>query len=196
MSLVASSAAWAATSPPGGVAVVVHDARGVYQVHGAFEVAVPLAVAWGVLVDYEHIGTFVRSVRKSEFIRTPAGERLLRQDAIVASFPFRRSVHVELALREFPRTRVEFHDVSGRDFTHYAGAWTLGRDSLGTRIGYALDAEPSRGMPAFLGRGVVARQTHDLLAQVCAEMVARAGPRAAEVDSVRRASPRVRADGR
>jgi hypothetical protein len=174
MWVVALSAMWAAESRSGGVTVAVHEAQGVYQIHGAFQVAVPVAVAWDVLVDYEHIGAFVHSVRSSTFIPGPAGERVLQQQAIVSSFMFHRSIYVELALREVPGERVEFHDVSHRDFSRYAGAWELSKDSLGTAIDYSLEAAPGRGMPGILGRGVAARQARDLLAQVRAEMLRRA----------------------
>ena len=178
MLVVALSVTWAAESRSGGVTVVVHEARGVYQVHGAFQVAVPIAVAWDVLVDYEHIGAFVHSVRSSTFIPGPDGKRVLQQRAIVSSFMFRRSIYVELALHEVPGQRVEFHDVSHRDFDRYVGSWVLARDSMGTTIDYTLDAAPTRGMPGLLGRGVAARQARDLLSQVRAEILARAIRRA------------------
>lgn len=173
MWVVALGMTWATMSRSGGVTVVVHETRGVYHIHGAFQAAVPVAVAWGVLVDYEHIGTFVHSIRSSAFLLRPDGERVLAQDAVVGSFPFHRSLHVELALHEVPGRRVEFHDVSARDFDHYDGSWLLERDSLGTRIDYALEAEPIHGLPGMFGRGLAARQARDLLSQVRLEMVTR-----------------------
>lgn len=73
--VVALRVTWAAESRSGGVTVVVREVRGVYQVHRAFQVAVPVAVAWDVLVDHEHIGAFVHS--------RPDGKRVLRQRATV-----------------------------------------------------------------------------------------------------------------
>jgi hypothetical protein len=159
------------------VTVDVHEARGAYQIHGAFQVAVPVAVAWDVLVDYEHIGAFVHSVKSSAFIVRSDGERVLQQQAVISSFLFRRSVYVELALQEVPRRRVEFLDVSRRDFDHYAGSWDLSSDSLGTAIEYTLAASPVHGLPGLLGRGVASRQARDLLGQVRGEMLARAARR-------------------
>ena len=88
-------------------------------------------------------------------------------------FPFHRTIRVELSLHEDPESRITFRDVLGRDFQHYAGAWTLVADSLATNVAYDLDAEPREGVPGLLGRGVMAHGARDLLKQVRAEMLRR-----------------------
>ena len=167
----------AANSPPAGaadVALVVREAHGVYDVHGEFTAAVPQQVAWDVLSDYEHIGEFVHSVRSSRLVTSPGGHRVLRQQASAGFFPFRRTIRVELALAEDPGRRITFRDVLGRDFRHYAGAWTLRHGPAGTEVAYELAAEPRTSAPALLGRGVMAHGARDLLTQVRAEMLRRA----------------------
>src|SRR5688572_5621277 len=41
------------------------DADGSYQVDGSFEVQAPRSVVWAVLTDYDGIGGFVKSIRRS-----------------------------------------------------------------------------------------------------------------------------------
>ena len=161
------------------VEVRVEEARGVYHVEGAFSAAVSVATAWSVLADYEHIGAFVSSVRRSRLVAAPDGGRLLLQDAVTGTFPFRRTVHVELALTEDPGRRIAFRDEMGRDFRRYAGDWTVHATAGGTQVGYALEAEPRSGMPALLVRGATAHSACELLTQVRAEMLRRsaAAPR-------------------
>jgi hypothetical protein len=170
----------ALSSRPAGaaeVAVVVQQSHGSYHVHGAFTVDVPTEVAWSVLADYEHIGEFVKSVRESRWVTAADGSRVLRQDAIAGMFPFRRSIRVELALLEDPERRIAFRDVLGRDFRRYAGAWTLTTNPTGTSVAYDLEAEPRSNAPGFMGRSVMAHSAGDLLRQVRAEMLRRAGVR-------------------
>lgn len=179
------------TDPAGAANVVasVQQVGGVYHVRGSFSTAAPIATVWQVLTDYERIGAFVRSVRSSAFIETPGGRRLLRQDAIAGLFPFRRRIRVELSLREEPRRHLAFRDELGRDFSRYTGAWTLRAVRAGTEVSYELEAEPRSGVPALVGRGVMARSTRDLLTQVRAEILRRAGAVDAVADSVANASP-------
>jgi len=157
------------------VAVGVEQSHASYLVHGAFTVAVPVEVAWRVLTDYEHIGGFVKSMRGSKWVTAADGSRVLRQDAIVGVFPFRRAIRVELALHEDPESRIAFQDELGRDFRHYSGAWTLTTVSARTRVTYELEAEPRSGAPGFMGRSVMTHSAGNLLRQVRAEMLRRAG---------------------
>ena len=167
--------------------VEVRETQGVYDVTGRFEAAVPLATAWAVLSDYEHIDKFVKSMRASAFVRRPDGSRVLRQDAVVGVFLFHHAIRVELALHEEPRKRIAFRDELGKDFSQYSGSWTLHTDSTGTRVDYALHADPRAGIPRTLGRGVMAHSAKALLTQVRQEMIRRAGVTRALADS---AAPR------
>ena len=165
------------------VAVDVRESEGMYRIHGTFTAAVLPAIAWDVLTDYEHIGAFVKSVRTSAFVDRPDGRRVLRQDALAGGFLFRRLVRVELVLEEHAG-RIAFHDVLGRDFRQYAGAWSLLASSAGTEVGYVLDADPLAGVPALLGRGAMSRSARDLLTQVRSEMLRRAAAAHTLADSV------------
>jgi len=156
------------------VAMVVADHDGHYLVEGEFHTAAPPATAWVVLTDYDHIGAFVHSVRSSHMVQGPGGRRLLAQDAVGGVFPFRRTVRVLLELDEFPGDRIEFRDVLGRDFSEYSGTWTVLAEPTGTRVHYALVADPRAPVPALIGRVVTSANARSLLEQVRGEMERRA----------------------
>jgi carbon monoxide dehydrogenase subunit G len=158
----------------GDVALEVTESSGVYHVRGSFTGEAPLATAWAVLSDYERIGAFVKSIKTSEFVIGPGGERVLRQDAVVRLFPFRRAMRVELAIAEWPERRIEFRDVLGRDFKHYVGAWTLHAGEEGSAVEYTLEADPTAGLLPLIGRSAMSGNVRDLLTQVRAEMKRRA----------------------
>jgi carbon monoxide dehydrogenase subunit G len=152
------------------VAMVVGDHAGHYMVEGEFHTSAPLATAWCVLTDYEHIGAFVSSVRSSRLVRQPDGRQFLAQDAVGGVFPFRRTIRVLLELEEFPGDRIEFRDMLGRDFRAYSGTWTVLAEPTGTRVHYALVADPRVALPAMIGRGVMKSNARALLEQVRSEM--------------------------
>lgn len=160
----------AVTARASEVAMVVADHQGHYLVEGEFHTAAPLATAWIVLTDYEHIGAFVHSVRSSHLVHRSDGKRLLAQDAVGGVFPFRRTIRVLLEIDEFAGDRIEFRDVLGRDFREYWGTWTVLAEPTGTRVHYALVADPRVALPTLIGRSVMSANARGLLEQVRSEM--------------------------
>ena len=158
----------------GEVVVEVGEHEGLYRVSGAFSVPAPPAVAWQVLTDYDHIGSFVGSMRSSAVEWREGGHLLLHQTLSGGFFPFRRTMRVALEVREDPEREIAFQDVLARDFLHYAGTWTLAPDSIGTFVAYTLEADPRGALPSVVGRGMMTRSVHDLLSQVQAEIQRRA----------------------
>lgn len=171
------------------VAMVVADHKGHYLVEGEFHTSAPLATAWCVLTDYEHIGAFVSSVRSSRLVRQPDGRQFLAQDAVGGVFPFRRTIRVLLELEEFPGDRIEFRDVLGRDFRAYSGTWTVLAEPTGTRVHYALVANPRVALPALIGRGVMSANARGLLEQVRGEMERRVALPCGQQGSLAREAP-------
>ena len=157
------------------VDVALDETRGACKVRGSFAVPVPGAVAWEVLTDYDGIGRFVRSVRSSRRETGPDGQLLLRQDAVGGVFVLRRRMQVLLAIEEDSTRRIGFRDVLGKDFRSYAGEWRIAADPAGTRVDYALEAEPRAVLARAFCRGAMRGTAEDLLTQVRAEMMRRAG---------------------
>ena len=199
--LGALALAWLALSGGGAgaatVTVSVQEFRGTYSVRAVLQTEAPPEVAWSVLSDYDHIDTFVGSMRASTSERRPDGRLFVRQVAAVGAFPLHKTVRVNLEVLEEQGRSIAFHDVLGQDFRTYAGAWEIGADSTGTIVQYWLEAAPKTFVP-FVGRSMMARGVRDLLAQVGTEIQRRAalepapganGEPAPALRSSRRAEP-------
>ncbi len=170
--LVGAGAARAASVP-----VTVGYRDGVYEVRGEFATRARLDTVWEVLTDYDHIPSFVESVKHSDVEHRADGVVKVRQMASVGVFPFRRSARVTLDVREEARSRIEFHDMLGKDFSVYSGAWSLSGDSTRTVVVYSLNATPRVMVPRWLGRSMLSHSASDLLSQVRAEIERRASER-------------------
>jgi len=164
---------WACGAEAGTVTVNVQEVQGTYSVRAELRTSAPPAVVWNVLSDYDHIDTFVTSMRASTSERRADGQLLVRQVAAVGVFPVHKTVHVDLEVIETPGHSIAFHDVLGRDFHAYAGAWDIGADSTATIVYYWLEASPKAFVP-LVGRGMMSRGVRDLLTQVGSEIQRRA----------------------
>jgi hypothetical protein len=154
--------------------------QGSCRVRGGFLVSAPAELAWDVLADYDHIGTYVHSIRESRLERQPDGRSFLRQVTVASAFLFSRRVEVLLALEESRPERIAFRDVLGKDFRSYEGEWRVTAVDGGARVDYALAAEPRGAMARTFCRGAMRNGARELLEQVRQEMLRR----------VREASPR------
>lgn len=154
-----------------------------YELEGRFSTPAPRDTAWAVLSDYENIPAFVSSMRYSKVKERGAESALLEQESIGRVFIFRHTVHVLLEVREQPRRRISFQDVSRACFESYEGEWRL-EDSLeGTTIIYRLAVTEGSALPRFVPKSVVRKAARTLLKDVALEMARRtlgtgaAGPR-------------------
>ena len=165
--LLALVAGGAAASKP---TVTVGERAGLYDVRGEFTTSASLATAWAVLTDYARIDSFVTSMQHSDVQRLADGQLRVRQVATAGVFPFHRTLHLVLDVKEDPPRRIDFVDEGGVDFERYVGAWTLRRDAAATVVGYTLDAVPRKGAPSRISRSVMRHSASELLDQVRAEM--------------------------
>jgi hypothetical protein len=158
-------------------AVTVESHAGAFDVRGSFKTHAPLSLAWDVLTDYDHIASFVSSMRASHVEQRSGDTLRVHQVAAITVLLFHRTATVTLAVTEMPPHRIEFVDVLGQDFTRYSGSWTLRADSGATEVSYALAATPQTGPSGWFSRGVMSRTTSDLLSQVRKEIERRAAKR-------------------
>ncbi len=158
------------------VVSVVHRDE-VYEVRGRFTSGASLDTVWRVLTDYDHISSFVESMRQSAVEHREGPRVRVRQVASVGVFPVKKTARVTLEVLEQEPTRIAFNDTCGEDFRLYTGSWELLSDSTQTTVVYALDAMPKAAIPHWLGRSMMSHAANDLLKQVRAEIERRAGAR-------------------
>jgi len=144
------------------------------RVAGEFHTTVSPEIVWEVVSDYDHIHDFVHSMVASHSTLDSLGVRRVEQTAAGGLFVFHRRVNVVLEVDEEHGRRIRFHDVLGKDFEHYDGEWRIETDSTGTRVRYALDADPRAPLPRSLFRGMLKDAAEDLLGEVRAEILRRA----------------------
>ncbi len=144
-----------------------------YEVSGLFTVDASTTAVWGVLMDYEHIPSFVASMRKSRVRETRGdGSFLVEQEAAGGVSFLSRTVRILLEVSR-RGDRLQFTDVGRKDFRIYDGGWEVRRISEGADVAYHLLAQPRFHAPAFLVSRAAKRGARDLLDQVRAEVVRR-----------------------
>lgn len=146
---------------------------GVYVVEGRFEVRRPVATVWSVLTDYEGFPRFVHSLDESNVRSRRADAVVIEQRAQAKAFVFTRTLRVLLEVREALHRKLQFRDVSHRDFELYEGSWTLTPKGEGVEVTYQLRAKPKSAVPSFIGDGAVRENAAALLAEVRAEILRR-----------------------
>ncbi len=144
-----------------------------YEVSGSFTVDASTDIVWGVLTDYEHIPTFVSSMRSSRVRETRAdGTLVVEQEAVGGMFFLAKTVRILLEVRR-GGDRVQFTDVGRGDFRLYDGSWEVRRALEGVGVTYHLLARPRFPAPSFLMSRAMKRGARALLDQVRAEIVRR-----------------------
>jgi hypothetical protein len=144
-----------------------------YVVDAAFEVNVPAPIAWEVLTDYEGIGLFVSSIRRSTIKEREPGRVLLEQHGVGRAWIISLPMHVVLDVREHDQRVLAFRDVCGKSFSTYEGAWELSTVAGGTRVTYRLKADPTGRQPAMLAKSAIRGSVRQLLDEVREEMLTR-----------------------
>jgi uncharacterized protein YndB with AHSA1/START domain len=145
-----------------------------YDVSGVFSVDASSAVVWSVLTDYDHIPSFVSSMRSSRVAETrPDGSVLVEQGAVGDMFFLTRTMHILLDVRR-SSDALHFADIAHEDFKSYDGDWGVLRTGEGTTVTYELRAQPNFFAPSLLMGRAMKRGVRVLLDQVRAEIARRA----------------------
>ena len=146
------------------------------RLEGRFMTAAPLATAWSVLTDYDHIPAFVASMRSSRVKARGDGYLLVEQESVARMLWFQRKLDVVLKVREDPPRSIAFEDVSKASFERYEGSWTLQDTPAGREVIYRLTVKG--GLIGLVARSRSQGMVRELLEQVRAEIVRRAAARA------------------
>jgi ribosome-associated toxin RatA of RatAB toxin-antitoxin module len=175
--VVASTIALSGTTTVAGPVTVRRDGE-VYRVSVSFETHHAAAVARAVLTDYEGIPRFMPDVRASRVVSRNPEQVVVEQEAVARVLFFSKRVHLRLVVQETAHT-IAFHDTCRRSFTRYEGTWTLREADGGAVIGYELTARPAFDVPDFILTRLLRRDADRLIANLQAEMAARAAREAA-----------------
>ncbi len=168
--LVAALGCRAASAPIRDIRVVQDGSTYVCDVD--MLVAVPQAVAWSVLTDFDHMAQWVPNVRSS---------RVLQRDAAAVTVE-QRGV-VKLGLAGFPyatERRIELHAPAAIHATQTRGSlqrveslMLLEPEGAGTHLTYHLELVPSRLAGAVLSARTLEQELAEQFAAIVGEMLRR-----------------------
>lgn len=165
-------------SKKGAPVVTQQVVDGRYAVEGSFVVKTSSAVAWSVLSDYDEIGEFVTSIRRSVVKERRPDSLIMEQVSLGQAFFLSKEVRVLLEVREKPFRRIEFSDISNGDFEIYRGSWALQESAEGVTVVYRLEAKPRMKTLRFVGKHAFNANVRRLLSEVRDEILRRT-PRSA-----------------
>jgi ribosome-associated toxin RatA of RatAB toxin-antitoxin module len=173
--LLVSATASAQPPPPdpcGAPSVIVREDHGVYSVAAQFLVPQPPAAALAVLTDYERIPQFMPGVESSVVIERTPGHAIVEQQAVSHLMMFTKRVQLRLDILEGTDS-LRFRDRSGRSFSRYEGEWRVSATDDGSRISYALTAQPAFDVPEFLLKKLLKRDSGQMIDGLRRELAAR-----------------------
>jgi ribosome-associated toxin RatA of RatAB toxin-antitoxin module len=162
--------AWTAASGGGATSSPQPPMPGRFVVDASFHVDAPAAAAWAVLTDYDHLSSFVPSMKSSRVVERTGPQAIVEQQARGNFLVFRRTVRIRLRVDETYPTRIAFADTARKDFDTYVGEWTLRPDPGGVSVSYHLEALPSGSVPRWLVRKVLKESAADLIDRVRREI--------------------------
>jgi hypothetical protein len=178
LAVVAASAAAAIEEPGRQAPVTVSLAGsqdGSLHVAGQFTTEASRELAWSVLTDYDHLQSFIHSMRSSRIVGRADGCVLVEQTSTGSFLFVKRTFRVMLRVCEEPMSAIHFLDTSHASFDRYEGSWTLQEPATGPlRVAYNLTARGGLATSA-LTRGASERTARQLLEEVQREIETRRG---------------------
>jgi carbon monoxide dehydrogenase subunit G len=140
-----------------------------FVVSASAEVAVPRAIAWAVLTDYERYPEFVPEIDAVRVLSRNGNGMVLQQKGRMSFMFFSHPVDVTLAVVETPRQQVVSRSLAGnlRDFS---GRYALAETAGGVRLSYSARFVPEFELPPLLGSVIVRSVLERNLAALLHEM--------------------------
>ncbi len=161
---------WAGQSAGDIQVTISNGPHGLHTIDGEFSVSASSQNVWDVLTDYDHMTTFVSSIKSSRTIRQTSESALIEQTMIGSAGFFQKRINVLLDVRENPFKEITFEDLSKRSFRSYKGTWKLTDLGNTVRVRYHLDSVPDFFAPDFIAAGAFKKNVMSLLKEVSAEI--------------------------
>ena len=160
------------------IAIDVKRSGDAFEVDATLFAPVPLDVAWDVLTDFENMEKFVPNVSASRIVATDGNRLTIEQKGRARfgplSFAFDSQRRVELT----PRTQIRSTQLKG-NMRRMESVTTFSPADGGTRLRYQVDVVPGALFPAALTERFMEHEIEEQFGAIVAEMVRRAGARAA-----------------
>lgn len=154
------------------IVVDVEKKGDAFLVNALLDVQVPLAVAWGVFVDIDHMADFLDNVTFSKVTSRTGNILLARQDGVARFGPFSFSFVSEREIRLDPMKRITTKNVSGTLKSMQSEATFVAADQ-GVRIKYSAEIVPDSLLAQLFGLSIVRHEVSEQFLSLSKEMLRR-----------------------
>lgn len=154
------------------VAVSVNQAGEAFVVDVALDVAVPLATAWEVMTDFDHMTTFLSNLTASRIVKRDGQTLTVRQEGVAKyglfsyAFESEREIHLE-SLKH-----ILVKQLSGTA-KHFGSDARLNSTTRGTHVEYRAEIVPDSALARMFGAPIVRREVTEQFRAMAAEMLKR-----------------------
>jgi hypothetical protein len=167
--LVLACPAWA----DGLVRIDVEKKGGTYFVEVEATAAVPLAVAWDVMTDYDHMSRYVPDLKESRVASRNGLNWTVEQKGVTRIGPFTSEWESVREVDLTPMERTVSRQIEGR-MTRSRSTLAFSQEGAVSRVVYRSETEPGYWIPAFISRAVIAGRIREHFDVMLAEMRSRA----------------------
>ena len=133
---------------------------------------VPLAVAWEVLTDFDHMAEWVPNVRESKVLKREGNSTMIEQRGLAkfgaASFPYVTERHIEMN----SPTTIRSTQAKG-SLRKVESLMTLELDGKSTRLKYHLEIVPSLLASAVMSKSFLEHELAEQFTAIVGEMTRR-----------------------
>ena len=154
------------------ITVEVEKSGDAFIVNAVIDLQAPLAVAWEVFVDIDHMTNFLDNVTYSKVISRTGNVLVARQEGAVRFGPLSFSFVSEREVRLDPMKRIVTESLSGTLKRMHSEATFVTVDQ-GVRIKYSAEIVPDSLLARMFGQSVVRNEVSEQFASLGKEILRR-----------------------
>lgn len=140
-----------------------------FTVDVRMQVAVPVGLAWAVLIDFENMPNFIRNLTESKVMERTETKVRVQQKGTTKVGPFSFALESTRDVELFPMREIRAVGIRG-NFKYVLSSMRLQASGNGTQLTYHVDAQPDFWVPPLIGPAVVQQQTAEQLSSLLGEM--------------------------
>ena len=152
--------------------VLVERAGSTFSVEVVMHVPVPVALAWAVLTDFDHMADFVPNLKTSQVVERGDSTLKISQKGTARYGVFSADFESMREIRLVPQREIHSHAVGG-SAKRMDSVMRLEAEEGGTRLRYSLQVQPAVWFPPLIGPALVRHETAEQFSAILREMVRR-----------------------
>ena len=151
------------------IAVSVDKRDNVFYIDTAFDVAVPVRIAWGVLTDFDHMTEILHNLTSSKITERSGKTLRVKQEGIARfgffTYAFKSDREVQLE----PMKRISVRQISGNT-KHYTSEMNVSPNGSGTHFRYHAEMALDSGIGRFFAGPFIEHEIAEQFASMTLEM--------------------------